>query len=162
MLEGFTKDELFEMSEECLKKYEKLEVETLKKALTGEIGTNNKMIEELEKLNRRYKNEMSDFEPYTFDLNPSTIENFKKAEEYGQNVIQVARELLEMFDFAFEDTNKLVFVNEDGQVSDEYGNPLNEDGEHSVFETIKGGAEDREVRNTLFNPAPLGVIKGGK
>lgn len=91
MLEGFTEEELFEMKKECQKKYEKLERDTLKKALTGEIGTNAKMVEALAELNWHYLDEMDQFEDYTSDLNPQTIENFKQAEEDGENVITCAR-----------------------------------------------------------------------
>lgn len=58
--------------------------------------------------------------------------------------------------------NKTVYQNEDGQICDEYGVPLNEDGEHSLFETIKGGADDDKPASSFANQTPLGVIKGGK
>lgn len=161
MLEGFTEEELFEMKRECQKKYEKLEVETLKKALTGEIGTNAKMVEALEYLNKDYLDEMEQFEEYTFDLNPQTIENFKTAEENGENVITCARMHLELFDLCDKVMNKTVYTNKDGQICDEYGVPLNKDGEHSLFETIKGGGTG-ENQVPFLNPVPLGVIKGGK
>ena len=162
MLEGFTEEELFEMKQECQKKYENLEVETLKKALTGEIGTNAKMVEALEELNRHFLDEMDQFEDYTFDLNPQTIENFKKAEENGENVITCARQHLEIFDLCEKAMNKAVYVNESGQISDEHGVPLNKDGEHSLFETIKGSGTDCEKRSTFNHPTTLGIIKGGK
>lgn len=162
MLEGFTEDELFEMKMECQKKYEKLERETLKKALTGEIGTNTKMVEALEKLNWHYLDEMDQFEVYTSDLNPQTIENFKKAEENGENVITCARQHLELFALCEKVMNKTVYTNEKGQICDEYGHPLNKDGEHSLFETIKGSGTDCEKRGTFNNPTTLGIIKGGK
>lgn len=162
MLEGFTEEELFEMKQECQKKYEKLEIDTLKKALTGEIGTNAKMVEALEKLNWHYLDEMEQFEEYTSDLNPQTIENFKKAEENGENVITCARRHLEIFDICDKAMSKPVYVNEDGKISDEYGVPLNKDGEHSLFETIKGGATDDKPASSFANPTPLGVINGGK
>ena len=54
MLEGFTEEELQNMAYDCQKKYEKKEIETLKKVLTGEITSNAQMIEALEDLNRDY------------------------------------------------------------------------------------------------------------
>lgn len=143
-------------------KYEKLEIETLKKALTGEIGTNNKMVEALEDLNWHYLDEMEQFEDYTFDLNPQTIENFKQAEKDGKNVITCARLHLEIFDLCEKAMSKTVYQNEEGQICNEYGVPLNKDGEHSLFETIKGGADDDKPIDSFANPTPLGVIKGGK
>ncbi len=70
MLEGFTEDELFNMACDCQKKYEKKEIETLKKALTGEITSNAQMVEALEDLNREYLDEAADYEDFTSDLNP--------------------------------------------------------------------------------------------
>lgn len=162
MLEGFTKEELFEMKWACIKKYEKLENETIKKALTGEIGTNMKMVEALEDLNRRYQDEMEQFELYTSDLNPQTIENFKAAEERGENVIQCARMHLEISDIIDKAMTKTVYKNDDGQICDEYGVPLSNDGEHRVFETIKGGGKDDDSHDTFCNPTTLGVVKGGR
>ena len=49
MLEEFTDEKINGLINECRKKYEKLSKETVMKALTGEIGTNSAMIEELEK-----------------------------------------------------------------------------------------------------------------
>lgn len=162
MFEDYTEEELLEKKRECLKKYEKLEIDTIKKALTGEIGTNAKMVEALEDLNRRYLNEMDDFENYTSDLNPQIIEDFKQAEKDGENVITCAREYLELFELCEKVMSKTAYQNEDGQVCDEFGNPLNEDGEHSVFETINGEGTCNDKRGTFNNPTTLGVIKGGK
>ena len=51
MVEDYTVEELNKLINECRKKYEKLEKDTVMKALTGEIGTNSAMVEELEILN---------------------------------------------------------------------------------------------------------------
>lgn len=158
MLEGFTDEELREYAKECQKKYENLEVETLKKALTGEIGTNAKMVEALEELNRHFLDEMEQFVPYASDLNPQTIENFKQAEEDGENVIVCARQHLELLEICEKVMNGPVYVNEDGKISDENGVPLNKDGEHSLFEVIKGGGSGET--DTTMAPAPMMVVKG--
>lgn len=50
MVEDYTKEEFHRLVSECQKKYEKLEKETVMKALTGEIGTNSAMVEELSPL----------------------------------------------------------------------------------------------------------------
>ena len=73
MLEGFTEEELKNMAYDCQKKYEKKEIETLKKVLTGEITSNAQMIEALEDLNRDYLDEADDYEDFPTDLNPCTI-----------------------------------------------------------------------------------------
>ena len=41
MVEDYTVEELNKLINECRKKYEQLEKETVMKALTGEIGTNS-------------------------------------------------------------------------------------------------------------------------
>ena len=120
MVEDYTEEELNKLINECQKKYEKLEKETVMKALTGEIGTNSAMVEELEILNIHYHDEMDEYDLTALDLNPGLIENFKRAE----------RE--EMF-------NQKMWVNEDGHMCDEDGNRLSADGEHRVFEVIKCG-----------------------
>lgn len=163
MFEDYTKEELADMQYACLKKYEKLEIDTVKKALTGEIGTNAKMVEALEDLNYDYRHEMEDLgDNFSGDLNPITIEIFKQAEKDGENVIICARRHLEIFDLCDKAMNKVVYTNKDGQICDEYGVPLNKDGEHSLFETIKGGAADDKPASSFANLTPLGVIKGGK
>lgn len=139
MLEGFTEEELQSMAYDCQKKYEKLEKETVMKALTGEIGTNSAMVEELESLNIRYHDEMDEYDDTALDLNPGLIENFKRAEREGKNVILEAQEYLKILGMCEEMFNQKMWVNEDGHMCDEDGNRLSADGEHRVFEVIKGG-----------------------
>lgn len=142
MLEGFTEEELQSMAYDCQKKYEKLEKETVIKALTGEIGTNSAMVEELESLNIRYHDEMDEYDDTALDLNPGLIENFKRAEREGKNVILEAQEYLKILGMCEEMFNQKMWVNEDGHMCDEDGNRLSADGEHRVFEVIKGGKQD--------------------
>lgn len=142
MLEGFTEEELQSMAYDCQKKYEKLETETVIKALTGEIGTNSAMVEELESLNIRYHDEMDEYDDTALDLNPGLIENFKRAEREGKNVILEAQEYLKILGMCEEMFNQKMWVNEDGHMCDEDGNRLSADGEHRVFEVIKGGKQD--------------------
>lgn len=54
---------------------------------------------------------------------------------YAQNWLEVYYTLDSIKDKPF-------FVNDKNQISDEYGNPLSLDGEHRVFEIIKGGKSD--------------------
>ena len=142
MLEGFTEDELFNMAYDCQKKYEKKEIETLKKALTGEITSSAQMVEALEDLNREYLDEAADYEDFTSDLNPCTITYYENAEERGEGVIEVTYAILRMFGFIDDLTNRLVYKNEKGQICDENGILLSKDLEHRVFEVIKGGKQD--------------------
>lgn len=127
------------MAYDCQKKYEKLEKETVMKALTGEVGTNSAMVKELESLNFQYHEEMDEYDDTALDLNPGLIENFKRAEREGKNVIFEAQEYLKILGMCEEMFNQKMWINEDGHMCDEDGNRLSADGEHRVFEVIKGG-----------------------
>lgn len=139
MVEDYTEEELNKLINECREKYEKLEKETVMKALTGEIGTNSAMVKELESLNFQYHEEMDEYDDTALDLNPGLIENFKRAEREGKNVIFEAQEYLKILGMCEEMFNQKMWINEDGHMCDEDGNRLSADGEHRVFEVIKGG-----------------------
>lgn len=139
MVEDYTEEELDKLINECRKKYEKLEKETVMKALTGEIGTNSAMVKELESLNFQYHEEMDEYDDTALDLNPGLIENFKRAEREGKNVIFEAQEYLKILGMCEEMFNQKMWVNEDGHMCDEDGNRLSADGEHRIFEVIKCG-----------------------
>ena len=139
MVEDYTKEEFHRLVTECQKKYEKLEKETVMKALTGEIGTNSAMVKELESLNFQYHEEMDEYDDTALDLNPGLIENFKRAEREGKNVIFEAQEYLKILGMCEEMFNQKMWINEDGHMCDEDGNRLSADGEHRVFDIIKGG-----------------------
>ena len=139
MLEGFTKEELEEYKKECQEKYDKLFKETLQKALTGEIGTNTQMIEELKDLNWRYWDEMNDYtDGFVSDFDVGFIEHFANAEKEGKNVILEAKDCLECLGIATKVLNREEWRDENLNPVDEYGNRLSQDGEHRVFEVIKG------------------------
>ena len=138
MLEGFTEEELKNMAYDCQKKYEKKEIETIKKVLTGEITSNAQMIEALEDLNRDYLDEAYDYEDFPTDLNPSTITCYKEADERGDSVVEITYAILRIFGI-FAEEKKLVFTNYKGQPCDENGILLSKELEHRVFEVIKGG-----------------------
>ena len=139
MLEKFTDEEINGLINECRKKYEKLSKETVMKALTGEIGTNSEMIEELEILDIHYHDEIKEFDISAPGLNRQLIENFKQAEKDGKNVIFEAQEYLQILGMGEKIFDQKLWVNEDGHPCDVYGNRLSVDGKHSVFEVIKCG-----------------------
>lgn len=142
MLEGFTKEELEEMAEECRKKYGKLFKETLQKPMLGEIGTNMQMVEELRDLSRSFEDEMNDYtDEFINDLDGGFIDVFLGAEEKGQNVILCAQECLDCLGIA-EHTMRGWTDKGTGLPCDEHGNLLSQDGEHRVFEVIPGGKAD--------------------
>ena len=139
MLEEFTDEKINGLINECRKKYEKLSKETVMKALTGEIGTNSAMIEELEILDIHYHDEIKEFDITAPGLNRQLIENFKQAEKDGKNVIFEAQEYLRILGMGEKIFDQKLLVNEDGHPCDENGNRLSADGKHSVFEVIKCG-----------------------
>lgn len=139
MVENYTKEEFHRLVTECRKKYEKLSKETVMKALTGEIGTNSAMIEELEILDIHYHDEIKEFDIAAPGLNRQLIENFKQAEKDGKNVIFEAQEYLQILGMGEKIFDQKLWVNEDGHPCDENGNRLSADGKHSVFEVIKCG-----------------------
>ena len=139
MLEEFTDEKINGLINECRKKYEKLSKETVMKALTGEIGTNSAMIEELEILDIHYHDEIKEFDIAAPGLNRQIIENFKQAEKDGKNVIFEAQEYLRILGMGEKIFYQKLWVNEDGHPCDENGNRLSADGKHSVFEVIKCG-----------------------
>ena len=139
MLEEFTDEEINGLINECRKKYEKLSKETVMKALTGEIGTNSAMIEELEILDINYHDEIKEFDIAAPGLNRQLIENFKQAEKDGKNVIFEAQEHRQILGMSEKILDQKLWVNEDGHPCEENGNRLSADGKHSVFEVIKCG-----------------------
>ena len=139
MLEEFTDEKINGLINECRKKYEKLSKETVMKALTGEIGTNSAMIEELEILDIHYHDEIKEFDIAAPGLNRQLIENFKQAEKDGKNVIFEAQEYLKILGMGEKIFDQKMWVNEDGHPCDESGNRLSADGKHSEFEVIKCG-----------------------
>ena len=139
MLEEFTDEEINGLINEFRKKYEKLSKETVMKALTGEIGTNSAMIEELEILDIHYHDEIKEFDITAPGLNRQLIENFKQAEKDGKNVIFEAQEYLQILGMGEKIFEQKLWVNEDGHPCDENGNRLSADGKHSVFEVIRCG-----------------------
>lgn len=128
-----------ELINECQEKYAELIKQTVIKALTGEISTNSAMVKELESLNFQYHEEMDEYDDTAPDLNPELIENFMQAENTGKNVSIEAQEYLLSIGMCEEMFNQKIWVNEDGHKCDEDGNRLSADGEHRVFDIIKGG-----------------------
>ncbi len=144
MIEEVDEKTLKEWAEECREKFDKLFIETIQKALTGEIGTNAQMIEELKDLNRRFQDEIYDYidarEPIG-DLDGGWIKHFKNAEKEGTNVILCAKDCLQYIGVVEDMPSKEYYINKDGKISDEHGVPLNPDLEHRVFEVIPGGKQ---------------------
>jgi uncharacterized coiled-coil DUF342 family protein len=139
MVEDYTVEELNKLINECQEKYAELIKQTVIKALTGEISTNSAMVKELESLNFQYHEEMDEYDDTAPDLNPELIENFRQAENTGKNVSIEAQEYLLALGMCEKMFNQKIWVNKDDHICDEDGNRLSADGEHLVFDIIKGG-----------------------
>lgn len=139
MVEDYTEEELNKLINECQEKYAELIKQTVIKALTGEISTNSAMVKELESLNFQYHEEMDEYDDTAPDLNPELIENFRQAENTGKNVSIEAQEYLLALGMCEKMFNQKIWVNKDDHICDEDGNRLSADGEHLVFDIIKGG-----------------------
>lgn len=139
MVEDYTEEELNKLINECQEKYAELIKQTVIKALTGEISTNSAMVKELESLNFQYHDEMDEYDDTAPDLNPELIENFRQAENTGKNVSIEAQEYLLALGMCEKMFNQKIWVNKDDHICDEDGNRLSADGEHLVFDIIKGG-----------------------
>lgn len=139
MVEDYTEEELNKLINECQEKYAELIKQTVIKALTGEISTNSAMVKELESLNSQYHEEMDEYDDTAPDLNPELIENFRQAENTGKNVSIEAQEYLLALGMCEKMFNQKIWVNKDDHICDEDGNRLSADGEHLVFDIIKGG-----------------------
>lgn len=139
MVEDYTEEELNKLINECQEKYAELIKQTVIKALTGEISTNSAMVKELESLNFQYHDEMDEYDDTAPDLNPELIENFRQAENTGKNVSIEAQEYLLALGMCENMFNQKIWVNKDDHICDEDGNRLSADGEHLVFDIIKGG-----------------------
>jgi len=139
-MKELTEDEKFEKAYAIQQEYEKKEIDTLKSVLSGKITSNEQMVGALSDLNRDYLSEVREFNPLATDLNPSTIQCYKDAEERGDGVVTTTYAVLRIFGIA-EGEKKLVFVNDDGKPCDENGSLLSQDLEHRVFEVIPGGKQ---------------------
>ena len=142
MLKNVEKETLEEWEKECKEKYDKLEIETVQKALTGEIGTNGMMVEALKDLEAEYQCEMMDYSDFwALGHNPKLIEVFENAEKNGMNVVICAQNYLNILGICNKVMDQRFFVNEGNKICDEYGNRLSSDLDHRVFEVIPGGKQ---------------------
>lgn len=86
------------------KEFEKKACDIIRQALTGEVGTNKKMIQLLEELNQEYLNklEVNDIDIYGANDFTSVIDTFRDAERDNINVIDAAKSYLECYSIITE------------------------------------------------------------
>lgn len=145
----YTDEELEEISKEeseCYFKYSDMLGEALIKAANGEFASHDELLKAIEKIDDDYSWDTFNCVPYANYI-PTHVckpinEAIEKDKEKGGNLRLIAKEYAEFFGGITDivkPKKKLVFMDDDGNICDEYGNRLSEDGRYRVFEAIKGG-----------------------
>lgn len=139
MLTGFSKEELAQMAKECDAKFEGRIQELFEQAADYQIKTYDEMKKELESLQFQYEDEMSDYDDNAWldDKTGFIIEMMERSED-SKSLQVYARDWLDALE-CVQQVTRPHWENENGDICDEYGRPLSYDGEHHVFEIIKGG-----------------------
>ena len=144
MLYGITKEEGERLAKECQKKYEDKATEIMQQCADYIIRTYEEAYAELAFLDTQYQDELSDYTDcwYVDSVTDHLISMLKSASEHDSLQVS-AREYLEVLGV----TQRALaphWENENGDICDEYGRPLTADGEHHVFEVIKGGRHGKK------------------
>lgn len=147
MLKGFTREELERELDELKSKTHKGVKALYQAAADGGIIHWSDMLSCLQSLADRYEHEYPDYcDDGQWDRSDAhdSVEDIKGAmekardiESGGCSLQEHAKLILEMYPIAEKIMHQ--WVNKDGKACDEYGRPLSYDGEHSVFEIIRGG-----------------------
>lgn len=131
-------------------KYEKLKNDLFMDVLKGKINTYEELLKKHRSLLFDYDwevyEELGDKDSYFSSTPPCNdiLGNFiKEQEKKGTEIHDFVRRYL-CIRYKMEEVfseKKYYFADEDGNICDEYGNRLSENGEHRVFEVVKGGKE---------------------
>lgn len=133
------------MRDKIDEKYKKLENELFMDVLRGKINSYDELHKRHRSLEYDYIFELRENceeAEYLFaSFNKPFRELLKEQEEKGKDIHDFIRRYVWTSDKVDDVFSKKVysFIDEDGNVCDEYGNRLSEDGEHRVFEVVKGG-----------------------
>lgn len=139
MLTGFSKEELAQMAKEFREKTENSIVELFEQAADYQIKTYDEMKDKLKAIQFRYEDEMADYDDnaWSEDMTGFHIESMEKCED-SESLQTYARKWLDVLNCVRQVTRPH-WENDKGEICDEYGRPLTADGEHHLFEVIKGG-----------------------
>lgn len=139
MLTGFSKEELAQMAKEFREKTENSIVELFEQAADYQIKTYDEMRTSLKAIQSRYEDEMADYDDnaWSEDMTGFLIEAMEKWED-SKGLQVYARDWLHDLK-SIEQLLSPHWENDKGEICDEYGRPLTADGEHHLFEVIKGG-----------------------
>lgn len=134
--EMYEKGFVVKKTTEIVKKYDKELYEIFCDVIQKRVNTYKRLIEEIEILNIKFKDEMMEWGQYADNSVICMKETAQRAHDNDENIQDFAEKIVMMFNAA---GSVRFWTNEKGQICDEYGNPLSEDGEHRVFEIIKTG-----------------------
>lgn len=132
--EMYEKDFVVKKTTEIVKKYDKELYELFCDVIQKRVNTYKRLIEEIEILNIKFKDEMMEWGQYADNSVICMKETTQRAQDNDENIQDFAEEIVMMFKAS---GSVRFWTNEKGQICDEYGNPLSEDGKHRVFEIIK-------------------------
>lgn len=134
--EMYEKGFVVKKTTEIVKKYDKELYDIFCDVIQKRVNTYKRLIEEIEILNIKFKDEMMEWGQYADNSVICMKETAQRANDNDENIQDFAEKIVMMFNAA---GSVRFWTNEKGQICDEYGNPLSEDGEHRVFEIIKTG-----------------------
>lgn len=132
--EMYEKDFVVKKTTEIVKKYNQELYDLFCDVIQKRVNTYKRLIEEIEILNIKFKDEMMEWGQYADNSVICMKETAQRANDNDENIQDFAEKIVMMFNAA---GSVRFWTNEKGQICDEYGNPLSEDGEHRVFEIIK-------------------------
>ena len=132
--EIYETDFVVKKSTEIKKKYDKELYELFCDVIQKRINTYKRLIEEIEILDMHFNDEMTEWGQPADNSVICMKGTAQRANYNDENIQDFAEEIVMMFKAA---GSVRFWTNSKGQICDEYGNPLSEDGEHRVFEIIK-------------------------
>ena len=132
--EMYEQDFIVKKAIEIQKKYEKKLYELFCDVIQKRVNTYKRLIEEIEILNIKFNDEMMEWGQPADNSVICMKETAQRAHDKDENIQDFAEEMVMMFKAS---GSVRFWTNSKGQMCDEYGNPLSEDGEHRVFEIIK-------------------------
>lgn len=134
--EMYETDFVVKKTTEIVKKYNQELYDLFCYVIQKRVNTYKRLIDEIEILNIKFKDEMMEWGQPADNSVICMKETAQRAHYNDENIQDFAEEIVMMFKAA---GSVRFWTNAKGQICDEYGNPLSEDGEHRVFEIIKTG-----------------------
>lgn len=132
--EMYETDFVVKKATEIVKKYDKKLYDLFCDVIQNRVNTYKRLIDEIEILNIKFNDEMMEWGQPAGDEVSCMKETAQRAHDNDENIQDFAEKMVMMFKAS---GSVRFWTNAKGQICDEYGNPLSEDGEHRVFEIIK-------------------------